>query len=89
MEHMFSIGERSGERAGQGSNSTWWLTKNLWTIVPCLVAHYPVEIWLWPSSEGKEGQLAPTPRRCSASCLKYRQCVLEEYESDIQYRPIP
>ncbi|GFY12341.1 hypothetical protein TNCV_284441 [Trichonephila clavipes] len=34
---------------------------------------------VWPSLEGKEGQLAPTPRRCSASCLKYRQCVLEEY----------
>ncbi|GFU10597.1 hypothetical protein TNCV_1772771 [Trichonephila clavipes] len=29
-------------------------------------AHYPVEIWLWPIPEGKEGQLAPTPRRCSA-----------------------
>ncbi|GFS56239.1 hypothetical protein TNCV_2769161 [Trichonephila clavipes] len=39
--------------------------------------------------EGKEGQLAPTPRICSAGCLKYRQCVLEECESDIQYRPIP
>ncbi|GFT03343.1 hypothetical protein TNCV_2985151 [Trichonephila clavipes] len=23
MDHMFSIGERSGERAGQGSNSIW------------------------------------------------------------------
>ncbi|GFX24903.1 hypothetical protein TNCV_3451731 [Trichonephila clavipes] len=46
------------------------------------------EIWLWPSLEDKEGQLAPTPRRCSAGCLKYRQCVLEECESDIQYRPI-
>ncbi|GFU90193.1 hypothetical protein TNCV_3873971 [Trichonephila clavipes] len=27
---------------------------------------------MWPSPEGKEGQLAPTPRRCSAGCLKYR-----------------
>ncbi|GFW81829.1 hypothetical protein TNCV_2885031 [Trichonephila clavipes] len=52
-----------------------------------VVVHYPVEIWLWPNPEGKEGQLAPTPRRCSASCLKYRQCVLEECESDIQYPP--
>ncbi|GFX05503.1 uncharacterized protein TNCV_1008251 [Trichonephila clavipes] len=42
-----------------------------------------------PSPEGKEGQLAPTPRRCSAGCLKYWQCVLEECESDIQYHPIP
>ncbi|GFU89908.1 hypothetical protein TNCV_163931 [Trichonephila clavipes] len=25
-----------------------------------------------------EGQLAPTPRRCSAGCLKYWQCVLEK-----------
>ncbi|GFV38414.1 hypothetical protein TNCV_4392951 [Trichonephila clavipes] len=57
--------------------------------VPCIVAHYPVEIWLWPSPEGKEGQLAPTPRRCSAGCLKYRQCILEKCESDIQYRLIP
>ncbi|GFW30264.1 hypothetical protein TNCV_3850351 [Trichonephila clavipes] len=47
--------------------------------------HYPVEIWLWPSPEGKDGQLAPIPRRYSTGCLKYRQCVLEECESDIQY----
>ncbi|GFV51039.1 hypothetical protein TNCV_4635861 [Trichonephila clavipes] len=53
--------------------------------VPRVVAHYPVEIWLWPSPEGKSGQLAATPRRCSSGCLKYRQCVLEECE--IQYRP--
>ena len=31
MDHMFSINERSGERAGQGSNSIWRLTKNPWT----------------------------------------------------------
>ncbi|GFW29520.1 hypothetical protein TNCV_399551 [Trichonephila clavipes] len=31
--------------------------------------------------------MAPTPRRCCAGCLKYRQCVLEECESDIQYHP--
>ncbi|GFY01077.1 hypothetical protein TNCV_5075441 [Trichonephila clavipes] len=30
-----------------------------------------------------EGQLAPTPRRYSAGCLKYQQCVLEECESPI------
>ncbi|GFV30289.1 uncharacterized protein TNCV_97641 [Trichonephila clavipes] len=48
-----------------------------------------LKIWLWPNPEGKEGQLAPTPRRCSAGCSKYRQCVLEECESDIQHRPIP
>ncbi|GFW90258.1 hypothetical protein TNCV_2121251 [Trichonephila clavipes] len=53
--------------------------------LPRVVAHYPVEIWLWPSPKDKEGQLAPTPRRCSAGCLKYRQCVLEECESDIPY----
>ncbi|GFY28703.1 hypothetical protein TNCV_3440701 [Trichonephila clavipes] len=47
------------------------------------------EIWLWTSPGGKEGQLVTTPRRCSAGCLKYQQCVLEECESDIQYRPIP
>ncbi|GFV90337.1 hypothetical protein TNCV_4380521 [Trichonephila clavipes] len=35
-----------------------------------VVTHYPVEKWLWPSPECKEGQLAPTPRRCSAGCLK-------------------
>ncbi|GFU29003.1 hypothetical protein TNCV_471181 [Trichonephila clavipes] len=40
-----------------------------------------------PSPEGNEGQLAPTLRRCSAGCLKYRQCVLYEFKSDIQYRP--
>ncbi|GFW21716.1 hypothetical protein TNCV_2529151 [Trichonephila clavipes] len=59
--------------------------------VPRVVTHYPVEIWLWPSPEGKEGQLcvAPTPRRSSAGRLKYRQCVLEKCESDIQYRRIP
>ncbi|GFV26487.1 hypothetical protein TNCV_3361401 [Trichonephila clavipes] len=54
-----------------------------------VIVHYPVEIWLWSSPEGKEGQLAPTLRRCSAGCLKYRQCVLEECESDIQYSLIP
>ncbi|GFW29934.1 hypothetical protein TNCV_4999741 [Trichonephila clavipes] len=54
-----------------------------------VIAHYPVEIWLWPSPEVNEGQLAPTPRRCSAGCLKYRQCVLQECQSDIQYHPIP
>ncbi|GFU14164.1 hypothetical protein TNCV_1893511 [Trichonephila clavipes] len=35
------------------------------------------------------GQLAPTPRRYSDGCLKYPQCVLEECEKNIQYRPIP
>ncbi|GFV68349.1 hypothetical protein TNCV_576011 [Trichonephila clavipes] len=40
-------------------------------------------------SEGKEGQLAPPAWRCSVGCLKYRQCVLEECESDIKYRTIP
>ncbi|GFX01085.1 hypothetical protein TNCV_4580511 [Trichonephila clavipes] len=48
--------------------------------VPRVVAHYPVEVWLWPSPESKEGKLAPTPPRCSAGCLKYQQCVLEECE---------
>ncbi|GFX78085.1 hypothetical protein TNCV_972391 [Trichonephila clavipes] len=57
--------------------------------VPRVVAYYPVEIWLWPSPDGKEGQLAPTYRTCNAGCLKYRQCVLEECESVIQYRPVP
>ncbi|GFU64548.1 hypothetical protein TNCV_304871 [Trichonephila clavipes] len=55
--------------------------------VPRVITHYLVEIWLWPSPEGKEGQLAQTPRTCSTGCLKYRQCVLEECESDIQYHP--
>ncbi|GFU97356.1 hypothetical protein TNCV_3889711 [Trichonephila clavipes] len=32
MDHMFSIGDRSGERADQGSNLIWRLTKNLWTM---------------------------------------------------------
>ncbi|GFT13206.1 uncharacterized protein TNCV_4076661 [Trichonephila clavipes] len=54
-----------------------------------VVAHYPDEICLWPSPGRKEGQLAQKPRRSSAGCLKYRQCVLEECESDIQYRLIP
>ncbi|GFS70879.1 hypothetical protein TNCV_2719631 [Trichonephila clavipes] len=45
-----------------------------------MVTHYPVAIWLWPSPGGKERQLAPTHRRCSAGCLKYRLCVLEECE---------
>ncbi|GFX42424.1 hypothetical protein TNCV_1519881 [Trichonephila clavipes] len=31
---------------------------------------------MWPSPEGKEGQLAPTPRRCSAGCLSTRNAVL-------------
>ncbi|GFT98968.1 uncharacterized protein TNCV_3793551 [Trichonephila clavipes] len=53
---------------------------------PHVVPYYPVETWLWPSPEGKEGQLAPIPQRCSAGCLKYGQCVLEECESNIQYR---
>ncbi|GFV46515.1 hypothetical protein TNCV_3234021 [Trichonephila clavipes] len=48
--------------------------------LPRVVTHYPVEICLWLSPEGKEGQLAPTPRRCSAGCLKYRQCVLRVRE---------
>ncbi|GFU01044.1 hypothetical protein TNCV_1816591 [Trichonephila clavipes] len=48
-----------------------------------MIAHYPVELWLCPSPEGKERQLAPTPRRCSACCLKYQQCVPEERESPI------
>ncbi|GFW85743.1 hypothetical protein TNCV_853921 [Trichonephila clavipes] len=43
-----------------------------------MVMQYPVELWLWPSPEGKERQLAPTTRRCSAGCLKYRQRALEE-----------
>ncbi|GFT86190.1 hypothetical protein TNCV_3257691 [Trichonephila clavipes] len=42
-----------------------------------------------PNPEGKEGQMSPTPGRCSPGCLKYRQCVLEECERDIQHRPIP
>ena len=46
--------------------------RTLGQCVPRVVAHYPVEIWLWASPEGKEGQLAPTPRRCSAGCLQYR-----------------
>ncbi|GFX68122.1 HTH_Tnp_Tc3_2 domain-containing protein [Trichonephila clavipes] len=33
------------------------LTANL--CVKRVVTHYPVEIWLWPSPERKEGQLAP------------------------------
>ncbi|GFX63958.1 hypothetical protein TNCV_41341 [Trichonephila clavipes] len=41
------------------------------------------------SPEVKVGQLAPTPGRCSAGCLKNRQCVLEECESDIQHHPVP
>ncbi|GFV13737.1 hypothetical protein TNCV_2500711 [Trichonephila clavipes] len=86
---MFSIGERSGQRAGQGNNSIWRLTKNLWTMLATCGHCYPVEIWLWPIPEGKEGQLAPLPRRSRAGCLKYRQCVLEECESDIQYHLIP
>ncbi|GFX88339.1 hypothetical protein TNCV_1705601 [Trichonephila clavipes] len=40
-------------------------------------------------SEGQEGQLVPAPRRCSAGCFKYHQCVLEKCERDIQYHPIP
>ncbi|GFY24585.1 uncharacterized protein TNCV_1016311 [Trichonephila clavipes] len=40
-----------------------------------VVVHYPVEIWLWPSPEGKEGQLAPSPRTCSAGCLKVDQAM--------------
>ncbi|GFV11569.1 hypothetical protein TNCV_975591 [Trichonephila clavipes] len=60
--------------------------KNFGQCVPRGVAHYPVQIWLWPRPEGKEGQLAPTPRRCTAGCLQNRQCVLEECESD---NPIP
>ncbi|GFU31753.1 uncharacterized protein TNCV_1176281 [Trichonephila clavipes] len=62
---------------------------NLVTDEQPLDTHYPVEIWLWPSPEGKEGQLAATPQRCSAGCLKYRHCVLEKCERDIQYRPTP
>ncbi|GFV49018.1 hypothetical protein TNCV_5065021 [Trichonephila clavipes] len=57
--------------------------------VPRVVTHYPVEIWLWSNPEAKEEQLDPTPRICSAGCLKYRQYVLEKCESDIQNRPIP
>ncbi|GFU96874.1 hypothetical protein TNCV_3979371 [Trichonephila clavipes] len=38
-------------------------------------------------TESNEGQLDPTSRRCSAGCLKYRQCVLEECEGDIRYTP--
>ncbi|GFT12143.1 hypothetical protein TNCV_127811 [Trichonephila clavipes] len=53
--------------------------------MPRVVTHCPVEIWQWPSPEVKEGQLSPTPRKCSAGCLKYQQCVLEESESDIPY----
>ncbi|GFV54877.1 hypothetical protein TNCV_1514391 [Trichonephila clavipes] len=57
--------------------------------VPRVVALHCAEIWLLPSPEYKEGQQALTPRRCSAGCLKYRQCILEECESDIQHRLIP
>ncbi|GFX97913.1 hypothetical protein TNCV_4905641 [Trichonephila clavipes] len=57
--------------------------------VPHVVAHYPVKICLWPSAEGKEGQLAPTSRRCSTGSLKGRQCVLEKCQSGIQYCHIP
>ncbi|GFS99024.1 hypothetical protein TNCV_1890351 [Trichonephila clavipes] len=49
--------------------------------------YFSVEIWLWPRTESNEGQLDPTSRRCSAGCLKYRQCVLEECEGDIRYTP--
>ncbi|GFY25626.1 hypothetical protein TNCV_2487461 [Trichonephila clavipes] len=78
MDHMFSIGERSGQREEHLDNACHEWSRN-----------YPVKIWLWPSIESKEGQLAPTLRRCSAGYLKYQQCVLEECESEIQYRPIP
>ncbi|GFW70889.1 hypothetical protein TNCV_2864841 [Trichonephila clavipes] len=30
---------------------------------------------------------APTPQRCSAGCLVYRQCALEGWGSEIQYNP--
>ncbi|GFV45884.1 hypothetical protein TNCV_2322432 [Trichonephila clavipes] len=44
--------------------------RNFGQCVSRVATHYPFEIWLWPSPEGKEGQLAPTPRRCSAGYLK-------------------
>ncbi|GFV42958.1 hypothetical protein TNCV_629711 [Trichonephila clavipes] len=43
-----------------------------------IIEHYPVEIWLWASPEGNEGQPPPTPQKCSTGCLKYRQCILQE-----------
>ncbi|GFW73229.1 hypothetical protein TNCV_2798931 [Trichonephila clavipes] len=67
----------------------WQVGAQAGQYVSGVVTHYPVEIWLWSSPEGKEGQLAPTFRRCSAGCLKYRQYVVEEYESDIQYHSVP
>ncbi|GFX79630.1 uncharacterized protein TNCV_826181 [Trichonephila clavipes] len=42
-----------------------------------------------PSSVHTLPKLIPTLRRCSTGCLKYRQSLKEECESDIQYRPIP
>ncbi|GFW88412.1 hypothetical protein TNCV_2287381 [Trichonephila clavipes] len=68
MDHIFSIGERSGKRAGQKAIQSGDCRRNFGQCVPRVVTHYPVEIWLWSSPEGKEGQLAPTPRRCSAGC---------------------
>ncbi|GFX43918.1 hypothetical protein TNCV_4111971 [Trichonephila clavipes] len=65
----------------------WFLPESV--TREAVVAHYPVEICLLPSPECKEGQLAPTSRRCNAGRLKYQQFVLEECESDIQYHPTP
>ncbi|GFX75017.1 hypothetical protein TNCV_1845891 [Trichonephila clavipes] len=86
MDNVFSIGKLRASRPGKQFNLVID-EEPLDNALSRVAAHYPVEIWLWSSPEGKEGLLAPTTRRCSAGCLKYRQCILEECESDVQYRP--
>ncbi|GFS70928.1 hypothetical protein TNCV_2719971 [Trichonephila clavipes] len=88
MHHIFLSAKDPESKPAREAIQSGDSQRTFGQCVPRMVAHYPIEIWLWPSPEGKEGQLTPTPRRCSAGCLKYRQCVLEECKSDIQYRPI-
>ncbi|GFV55901.1 hypothetical protein TNCV_1390171 [Trichonephila clavipes] len=58
-------------------------------LYPFVVAHYPVGMRLMTSAESMGGPQAPKPQRRSDVYSVYRQCVLEECGSEIQYRPKP
>ncbi|GFU64262.1 hypothetical protein TNCV_3780731 [Trichonephila clavipes] len=56
--------------------------------VPCVVAHYPVGVWLMASTERMGGPGAPTSQKCGAGCSVYRQCVLEGCGSEAGAGPV-
>ncbi|GFV01719.1 hypothetical protein TNCV_2187271 [Trichonephila clavipes] len=55
---MFSISERSEREPVRETIQCGDRRRTFVQCVPRVVAHYPVEICLWPNPEGMEGRLA-------------------------------